>query len=252
MRMIGDHPLNQRSTEILKAVVQGFIETGEPVSSEWLYERYDFGIRPAMIRLELNDLTERGYLEQPHHAAGRMPSDAGYELFANQMLAAAGCGRDSEIAELFEQQAWPELLGHISESLGVLGVAATSREHNVFKGPLENLVDNLDWSSREEIKALIRDFEELDERMDRAWQALAGEPFKVFVGKKSPITRSGFLSVVAGEYDTGGQHIILCAIGPKHMDYSKTAKLMKGLGDRKPRTAPTTRTAKRTKKEPIT
>ncbi len=230
--MIGDYPLNQRSSEILRAVVRGFIETGEPVSSEWLFEHHDFGIRPAMIRLELNDLTERGDLEQPHHAVGRMPSDAAYELFANQMLEETASARDGEIAELFERQAWPELLGHISEDLGVLSVAATSREHNVFKGPLENLVDSLDWSSREEIKALIRDFEELDARMDRVWRELTGGSLKVFVGKKSPITRSGFLSVVAGEYDTGGQRIIVCAIGPKRMDYAKTAELMKGLGEK--------------------
>lgn len=224
--------LDPRSSEILRAVVQGFIETGEPVSSEWLYSNFDFGIKPAMIRLELNDLTERGFLEQPHHAAGRVPSDTGYEFFANQTLEETKSAYDRQISHLFENHAWPALLSQLSEELGVLGVAATSRK-DIFKSPLENLVDALDWNSREEIKMLLRDFEELDERMAKAWKALDDDSLRVFVGKKSPITQSGFLSVMAGEYDADGGRVLLCAIGPKRMDYGKTAKIMKGLKETK-------------------
>ena len=73
--------LTERGEQILQAVIQGFIDTKEPVSSGWLYNKYDFGIKPAMIRLELDALTQGGYLEQPYHSAGRVPSDAGYEAF---------------------------------------------------------------------------------------------------------------------------------------------------------------------------
>ena len=80
--------LTERGEQILQAVIQGFIDTKEPISSGWLYDQYDFGIKPAMIRLELDALENDGYLEQPHHSAGRVPTDEGYELFVRHILAA--------------------------------------------------------------------------------------------------------------------------------------------------------------------
>ena len=77
--------LTERGQQILEAVIQGFIDTKEPVSSGWLYDQYDFGIKPAMIRLELDTLEDEGYLEQPYHSAGRIPTDAGYELFVSRL-----------------------------------------------------------------------------------------------------------------------------------------------------------------------
>ena len=68
--------MTDRTAQILEAAIQEFINTGEPVSSGLLYDRYDFGIKPAMIRLELDELEDGGYLEQPHHSAGRVPTDS--------------------------------------------------------------------------------------------------------------------------------------------------------------------------------
>lgn len=78
--------LTERAERILESTIQGFIDTGEPISSGWLYHRYNFGIRPAMIRLELERLAEEGFLEQPYHSAGRVPSDRGYEFFAERVM----------------------------------------------------------------------------------------------------------------------------------------------------------------------
>ena len=85
--------MNDRASQILEAVIQEFIDTGEPVSSGSLYNKYDFGIKPAMIRLELDALEDGGYLEQPYHSAGRIPTDTGYEFYAKRALAPrAGIG----------------------------------------------------------------------------------------------------------------------------------------------------------------
>src|SRR5580700_8422643 len=80
--------MNERTSQILEAAIQEFIDSGEPVSSGRLYEQYDFGIKPAMIRLELDALEEEGYLQQPYHSAGRIPTDRGYEFYAARALAA--------------------------------------------------------------------------------------------------------------------------------------------------------------------
>ena len=93
--------MNERTAQILEAAIQGFINTGEPVSSGWLFDHYDFGIKPAMIRLELDKLEDDGYLEQPHHSAGRVPTDVGYEFFAKQLLSTVPGFSETRVARSF-------------------------------------------------------------------------------------------------------------------------------------------------------
>src|SRR5271154_4818296 len=110
--------MNDRTSQILEAAIQEFIHTGEPVSSGWLYKQYDFGIKPAMIRLELGSLEDGGYLEQPYHSAGRVPTDTGYEFYAARALASA-----VRNAQAVHHQALADLLGQMSAQLGLLSVA---------------------------------------------------------------------------------------------------------------------------------
>lgn len=224
--------MEERTQNILEAAVREFIRIGEPVSSRWLYDNYDFGIKPAMIRFELNALTDHGYLAQPHHSSGRVPTNRGYEFFAEHILEseAGGTAFDRRLGELFEKMEWRDFLTELSRDLGLLGIAAEPREGLVHKDGLENLVAHLEWKSRSEIKAVIRDFEEFEERLGAAREVLADDDFiKVFIGRKSPVTRSECLAVVAGDYEAENERILLFAIGPKRMDYEKTARIFKGL-----------------------
>ncbi len=223
--------MNERTLQILEAAVQGFIATGEPVSSGWLFDHYDFGIKPATIRLELDALEDAEYLEQPHHSAGRVPTDAGYEFFAKRLLGTVLESREPTLAELFHERAWPDLLGHLSAELRLVSVAADLAHEAVYKAGLEELVDCLDWENRDEIRSVIRDFEDVDERLPRAAEKIgpAGEAPKVFIGRKSPLTKSENLSVIGGNYRVGGTTISMFAIGPKRMDYKKVIRIFKSL-----------------------
>lgn len=220
--------MNERAAQILEAAIQGFIATGEPVSSGWLFGHYDFGIKPAMIRLELDALENAGYLEQPHHAAGRVPTDAGYEFFAKRMLRSAPESRETSLRDLFEERAWPDLLERLSSELGLLGVIADLTRDAVYKTGLEALVDSLDLEDREELRSVIHDFEGMDERLPRAAEKI-GEGPRVFIGKKSPVTKSESLSVIAGNYRVGNATVSVFAIGPKRMDYKKVIQIFKSL-----------------------
>ena len=219
--------LTERGEQILQAVIQGFIDTREPVSSGWLYDQYDFGIKPAMIRLELDALENEGYLEQPYHSAGRIPTNIGYELFVQRLLAAQEAAlRETVLRHLFLRSAWADLIEGLSAELGILGVVAA--RNMVFKAGLEQLMDNLDWNDREGIRSVIRDFEAVDERAASAAQRL-GEGPQVFIGKKSPVTNSDQLAVVGGNYKVGNATVSVFAIGPKCMDYKKAIRIFKNL-----------------------
>jgi len=230
--------MNQRSTAILEAVIEEFINTGEPVSSATLYENHDFGIRPAMIRLELEVLEENGFLTQPHHSAGRVPTDKGYEFFAEQALAIRPrkSMNKNDIRDLFEKSAWHDLLSEFSSELGLLGVVADFTNNTVYKMGLLNLVEHLDWEDRGEINSVIRDFEKMDERLPSATKKMGNlssssgrADLKVFVGEKSPVTKSKNLTVIGGNYKIRGAEVTILAIGPKRMDYKRVVRIFRNL-----------------------
>ncbi len=78
--------LSERKKKILRTIVESYIASAEPVGSKALAELGNLDISSATIRNEMADLTELGYLEQPHTSAGRIPSPTGYRLYVNELM----------------------------------------------------------------------------------------------------------------------------------------------------------------------
>lgn len=81
-------PIDYRKQVILKAVVTDYVQTAEPVGSHTLVVRYELGVKSATIRNEMAELSEMGYLRQPHTSAGRIPSDLGYRFYVDRLMEA--------------------------------------------------------------------------------------------------------------------------------------------------------------------
>ncbi|WP_127547002.1 heat-inducible transcriptional repressor HrcA [Actinoplanes sp. OR16] len=77
--------LDDRKLEVLRAIVQDYVETREPVGSKALVDRHQLGVSPATVRNDMAVLEEEGYIRQPHTSAGRVPTDAGYRLFVDRL-----------------------------------------------------------------------------------------------------------------------------------------------------------------------
>lgn len=78
--------LTARQTQILKTIIDDYIETAEPVGSENLDKKYNLGVSPATIRNEMVSLTKAGYLKQPHTSAGRIPTSRAMKFYINQLM----------------------------------------------------------------------------------------------------------------------------------------------------------------------
>ncbi|MGZ5905968.1 MAG: HrcA family transcriptional regulator, partial [Reyranella sp.] len=87
--------LSERAREVLRLVVEGYVETGEPVGSRALTRKLSETLSPATIRNIMADLQDLGLLYAPHTSAGRLPTDAGLKLFVNGLL---------EIGNISEQE----------------------------------------------------------------------------------------------------------------------------------------------------
>ncbi|HYN74831.1 MAG TPA: heat-inducible transcriptional repressor HrcA, partial [Candidatus Limnocylindria bacterium] len=79
--------LDDRKLAVLRAIVEDYVATEEPVGSKALVERHALGVSPATIRNEMAALEEEGYIAQPHTSAGRIPTDKGYRLFVDRLSA---------------------------------------------------------------------------------------------------------------------------------------------------------------------
>jgi heat-inducible transcriptional repressor len=77
--------LEERRLEVLRAIVEDFVLSNEPVGSKALAERHGLGVSPATVRNDMAALEDEGYITQPHTSAGRIPTDKGYRLFVDRL-----------------------------------------------------------------------------------------------------------------------------------------------------------------------
>ena len=92
------YDLDERKRKILNAIIQNYLETGEPVGSRTISKYTDLKLSSATIRNEMSDLEDLGYILQPHTSAGRIPSDLGYRLYVDQLMRQ----KEQEVAEIKE------------------------------------------------------------------------------------------------------------------------------------------------------
>jgi heat-inducible transcriptional repressor len=77
--------LDDRKLAVLRAIVEDYVSTNEPVGSKALVDRHNLGVSSATIRNDMAVLEEQGYIAQPHTSAGRVPTDKGYRLFVDRL-----------------------------------------------------------------------------------------------------------------------------------------------------------------------
>lgn len=113
--------LDERKLKILQAIIKTYLETGEPVGSRTISKLPGLNLSSATIRNEMADLEELGYIIQPHTSAGRIPSDAGYRLYVDQMMAEKALEREqkeeSEVAEHDSLLAKVDRLEHLLQQV---------------------------------------------------------------------------------------------------------------------------------------
>ncbi|GAC1308772.1 MAG: heat-inducible transcriptional repressor HrcA [Vulcanimicrobiaceae bacterium] len=134
--------LDKRKAFILATVVYEYVATAEPVGSNTLTQKYNLGVSSATIRNEMAELEAGGYLVQPHTSAGRIPSDAGYRTYVDQLMRPEPLQNDEQrrIQDEF-RAASRELDGVIEHTTRLLGqlsrnvafVVAPARDSQTFR-----------------------------------------------------------------------------------------------------------------------
>ena len=146
------HPeLPERDRRILGVLVQAYIDQGEPISSLWLASR-GFGVSSATLRNIMVRLEEQGYVRQPHTSAGRMPTDLGYRLYVDQLLAERKSSRPAPDVEARLRRAGTveNLLTHVSQE-----VSRASHQVGFAIAPDTTTLERLDFVPLDGGKLLV-------------------------------------------------------------------------------------------------
>src|ERR1035437_10764002 len=98
------HDLTARQVEILKSLIEEYIETAEPVGSETLEKKHNLSASPATIRNEMVRLTELGYLKKPHISAGRIPTPTAMKFYVKQLMKEKELSVTEEVA--LKEKVW--------------------------------------------------------------------------------------------------------------------------------------------------
>ena len=221
--------ITERQEEILNRIIQEYINSAQPISSQLLEKKYDFGIRPAMIRVEMQKLTDKGYLLQPHTSAGRMPTDKSYRFFVNKLLES----EISEFEEIFKEARedilkWAfNLTKFLAEESSNFAILYPLERDFFLKEGWEEILEEPEF----EEKDLVFDFAKLLEDFEEKVKELKlNSGIKVFIGRENPFSRAKDFSIISSKccFPEAGEGII-SLLGPKRMDYDRNIGLINSL-----------------------
>jgi transcriptional regulator of heat shock response len=228
--------LTDKQKEILDYVVRDYIDFARPISSEFLKEKHRLDIAPATIRLKMQDLTELGYLCQPHTSSGRVPTDKGYRFFVDEIVGQGlkdgpsfEIDLEDEIKEEFEDifrlaRALAKNLANASSSL-VLSYMV--QEDVLLKDGWEQVLKNPEMQEKGSIANFI-DFLEYLEGNAAGLKPQSG--FEVLIGHENMFPQASDFSMITFKYEPRDfDEIILSIVGPKRMAYEKNIGLINSV-----------------------
>ncbi len=163
------HDLTARQVEILKSLIEEYIETAEPVGSETLEKKHNLSASPATIRNEMVRLTELGYLKKPHISAGRVPTPVGMKFYVKQLMKEKELSVAEEVS--LKEKVWDlrekekdflrELTRSLAERTGALAVTTTN-DGDLFCAGYANLLESPEFFDIDVTKNLLSVIEEIN------------------------------------------------------------------------------------------
>ncbi|MBU4350710.1 hypothetical protein L6250_04165 [Candidatus Parcubacteria bacterium] len=230
--------ITERQKSILEKLIEEYVKTAEPVASAALAKKHAFGIKPAMLRIEMEKLEKAGYLSQPFVSAGRIPTDKAYRFFVNNLLMRKeqriGHKKSTERIKQFtgakedRPKATQELTRIISELTSSLVLSYLPEENLFFKEGWSQIIREPEFEDS-------RVFESFAKMID-SWEKdiipemdFSGE-IKIFIGKENPSREAEGFSAIAGNLLLPDKERGVMAIfGPKRMEYDRNIDIINSI-----------------------
>lgn len=228
--------LTPRQVSILKAIIEEYIATAEPVGSETLDKKYNLGVSPATIRNEMVRLTDMKMLNQPHTSAGRTPTSDALKFYVEHLMKP----KDLSVAEEMsvKEKIWDyrqevdKLLREATRTLAnqtkTLAITAT-KDGDMYIAGTANLLDMPEFYDYELTHAL---FSALDQ-FDYWWDLVSkqADPIEILLGAelgdRGALSQCGF---VYHKFETSHVSGAIGVVGPSRLNYQKLIPMVRYMG----------------------
>ena len=221
--------ISERKKFLLDIIIREYLKTAMPVSSGILVEKYKLDISTATVRNEMMELEEEGYIHQPHTSAGRVPTEAAYELFLSDFKDSKKkkelkdienetlekLFKDDELARRQTAKAIAEMSGG--------AVFWAFHKNDLYYTGLSNLFSQPEFSRVGMVCDVSAIIDRMEEIIDDIFEELEdGE--QILIGTKNPF--GNFLSTVLVKYKNNNASGVFGILGPMRMDYARNLALV--------------------------
>ena len=224
--------ITDRQNLILEKIVRDYIYSAQPVSSEYLEKKYNFGVCPATIRNEMQKLTDNGYLFQPYTSAGRIPTDKGYRYFVDNLkideLEIGGWFKN-DLADMMKFT--HSLTKKIAEFSQSLVWTYLGKENLSWKEGWEGLLQEPEFGEKNIIANFTNLLENFEKQITKdSHPQISETEVTVYIGKENPYSKEKDFSIITSRCRLPDEEeVILTLFGPKRMAYDKNIALINSL-----------------------
>ena len=223
-----ENVLTERQEKILYSIIDEYIQTADPVSSGAIFGIANFGVSCPTIRNEMAELTELGYLAQPHTSAGRVPTEQGYRFFVDKLM-------DDYASNLVKKIRRPRKANtrtninfaakEISVQSGDAVILADDEGEIKYFG-LKKLFSNPEFKTSEAIVALIGELEKFENAIEDAFAQIRAfdNDVEVFIGSENPFFASSSYSLIVSRLSN--EYAFISLLGPTRMDYRRNIAIL--------------------------
>ena len=224
--------INDRKRIILNTIIKEHIKTGAPVGSGVLVDKYKLDISPATARNEMAELENDGYIIQPHTSAGRIPTEAAYNLYLENINEKKLSGKEMAIFEealkskdetSFKQAA--KEMAKISNS----AVFWAFHKHNLYYTGISNLLSQPEFMQQNLIYDISAIIDRLDEIIDDIFDSIEYNA-QILIGSENHF--GNFCSTILVKYKYKDNVGVFGILGPMRMDYEKNVSLVNFVCDK--------------------
>lgn len=226
--------LSNRQIEILRIIVEEYINTAEPVGSEMLDRKYNLGVSPATIRNEMVQLVRSGYLRQPHVSAGRIPTAQALKYYIYQLMREEVLSVAEEVS--VKQRIWDvrnqldDLLREVTRALAdktqCVSIAITNQQKAYHSGYLY-LLDEPEFYDIDVTKKVFSLLDQAEELMRLLNQAVDEEPVHVLLGDDLDNKYLQPVGIVFSDFTVGSLQGSIGVIGPARLNYGYVIPLLR-------------------------
>lgn len=226
--------LTARQIQILRAVIQDFIETAEPVGSDTIDRKYSIGVSPATIRNEMVQLTKQGYLKKGHSSAGRIPTPVALKLYVNELMREKELTVADEVAA--KEKVWgsrkkiDEVFTQITRVLAdkshALGLAMLDKERLYHSG-YANLLQMPEFYDIKVMRTVLQLIEEVSLLNEIFSTNTSDNIIQVVYGPELGNRHLASLGVIHTSFLVGEVQCELAVIGSSRFDYPYMIPMMK-------------------------